>query len=157
MRTHVARVNRTTGELDPGWNVTTDKTVRDMVLVGTTLYLVGDFTKVNGTARKRAAAVSTAARPGTLDPNFHPSLTNKVYTVAAGGGNIYFGGNFTSVTGTARSFLAAVNASDGALIPAVYSGITARCSTSPSRATCSTRPPMRGSTGPRRGTWTAVR
>ena len=26
--------------------------VRDMVLVGTTLYLVGDFTKVNGVARQ---------------------------------------------------------------------------------------------------------
>ena len=56
-----------------------------MVLVGTTLYLVGDFTKVNGTARKRAAAVSTDA-DGSLDPNFQPSLTNKVYAVAAGGG-----------------------------------------------------------------------
>ena len=34
MRSHVARVNRMTGALDQSWNVTADKTVRDMVLVG---------------------------------------------------------------------------------------------------------------------------
>ena len=121
MRAHIARVDRTTGALDTSWNVTTDKTVRDMVLVGTTLYLVGDFTKVNGTARKRAAAVSTTDS-GTLDPNFHPSLTNKVYAVAAGSGKIFLGGNFTTVNGTARSFIAAVDTS-GQLTGSAYSGI----------------------------------
>jgi len=119
--THIARVSRTTGAVDPTWNVTADKTVRDMVLVGTTLYLVGDFTKVNGVARKRAAAVSTAG--GALDANFHPSLTNKVYAVAAAGGSIFLGGNFTTVNGTPRGFLAAVDAANGTLSPAVYNGI----------------------------------
>ena len=61
-------------------------------------------------ARKRAAAVSTADG-GSLDANFKPRLTNKVYAVAAGSGSIFFGGNFTSVNGTPQSFLAAVNAS----------------------------------------------
>jgi hypothetical protein len=46
-----------------------------------------------------------------------------VYAVAAGGEKIFFGGNFTSVTGTARSFLAAVNASDGQLTGFPYNGI----------------------------------
>ena len=49
--------------MDADWNVTADKPVRDMVLVGSTLYLVGDFTRVNGVARKRAAAVSTTGPP----------------------------------------------------------------------------------------------
>jgi len=122
MRSHVARVSRATGALDPSWNVTSDKTVRDMVMVGTTLSLVGDFTKVNGVARKRAAAVSTADS-GSLVAGFHPSLTNKVYAVAADGQNIYLGGNFTSVNGTPRSFLAAVRANDGQLTGSAYSGI----------------------------------
>jgi hypothetical protein len=61
-----------------------------------------------------------------LDPTFHPSLTNKVYAVAADGQNVYFGGNFTSVNGTPRSFLAAVVASGqqaGQLTGTAYSGI----------------------------------
>jgi Domain of unknown function (DUF5122) beta-propeller len=121
MRAHVARVNRTSGALDTTWNVTTDTTVRDMVLVGNTLYLVGDFTKVNGVARKRAAAVSTADT-GSLDANFHPSLTNKVYAVAAGAGRIFLGGNFTTVNGTARSFMAAVDA-NGQLTGSAFNSI----------------------------------
>jgi hypothetical protein len=118
--TRVARVSRATGAVDPSWNVTADKPVRDMVLVGTTLYLVGDFTKVNGQARKRAAAVSTS--DGSLVPSFHPSLTKKVYAVAADGGTIFLGGNFTTVNGTARSFMAAVD-TNGTLLPAVYKSI----------------------------------
>ena len=64
MRSHVARVDRTTGVLDQGWNVHRRQDgVRDMVIVNGTLYLVGDFTKVNGVARKRAAAVRTRPAP----------------------------------------------------------------------------------------------
>ena len=118
--TRVARVSRATGAVDPTWNVTADKPVRDMVLVGSTLYLVGDFTKVNGVARKRAAAVDA---DGNLVGTFHPSLTNKVYAVAASGTSIFFGGNFTSVNGMPRSFLAAVDAGDGHLTGLAYSGI----------------------------------
>ena len=46
-----------------------------------------------------------------------------MYAVAAGGGNIYFGGNFTLVTGTPHSFLAAVQRQRWCATPAVYSGI----------------------------------
>jgi hypothetical protein len=108
------------GEGSLNMGVTADKTVRDMVLVGNTLYLVGDFTKVNGVARKRAAAVDAS---GNLDDAFKPSLTNKVYAVAASAGSIFFGGNFTSVNSTPQSFLAAVNPVDGRLSGSAYSGI----------------------------------
>jgi hypothetical protein len=117
---HIARVSRATGAVDPNWNVTVDKTVRDMVLVGPTLYFVGDFTTVNGQARKRAAAVDTGTAT-LLD--FKPSLTNKVYAVATDGTNLYLGGSFTSVNGAPRSFIASVNATNGVLNPAVYNGI----------------------------------
>ena len=63
-----ARVNRTTGAA--GSRAGTSPPTRrcgTWCWSAPTLYLVGDFTKVNGTARKRAAAVSTG-RPASWTP-----------------------------------------------------------------------------------------
>ena len=143
-------------QLDAGWNVTADKTVRDMVLVGTTLYLVGDFTKVNGTARKRAAAVSTGRRqPG---PQLPPEPDEQGVRGRRRRREDLLRRQLHLGHGTARSFLAAVNASDGQLTGLrPTTGSTALCSTSPSRVASSSPPPTRASTRPRRGAWTGGR
>ena len=65
-------MSRATGALDQGWNVTADKPVRDMVLVGTTLYFVGDFTKVNG-AGPQAGGRGEHRRLAVSISSFHPA------------------------------------------------------------------------------------
>ena len=96
----LARVNRLTGDIDTGFAASSPKAVRDLLVVGNALYLVGDFTKINGTPRKRAAAVDKTS--GALLA-FDPNLGNKTYAVAysQAANRIFLGGNFTTVGGTA--------------------------------------------------------
>ncbi|MEW2359031.1 LamG-like jellyroll fold domain-containing protein [Spirillospora sp. NPDC029432] len=78
---------------------------------GSRVYVGGEFTTVDGQARSRIAAFDTAT--GALDPNFAPTVSNKVRAIAATGSTVYFGGNFFNVNGKSRTRLAAVKASDG--------------------------------------------
>jgi large repetitive protein len=95
---------------------------------GRRVYVVGDFNKVNGQWRVRAAAfdTSTAAvnsASGGLIAGFRPTLNTRGLAVAASNSTVYIGGNFVSaasVTGGAlqpRSYLASFAASDGTLQP----------------------------------------
>ena len=87
-----------------------------MIVVGNTLYFVGDFGTVTGNAgvvtRKRAAAVDVTTGQVL---GFNPNLSGKANAVAINpnGGTIYVGGNFLNVNGQARSYLAAVHPVSG--------------------------------------------
>ncbi|MFC5743991.1 LamG-like jellyroll fold domain-containing protein [Actinomadura rugatobispora] len=81
---------------------------------GDRVYVGGEFTEVDGQPRSRIAAFATAT--GALDPNFKPTVSNKVRGIAATDSTVYFGGNFFNVNGSSRTRLAAVRASDGANI-----------------------------------------
>jgi hypothetical protein len=122
-RNRLARINLGTGEVDPGFSYNVNNTVRDLLLVTINnvphLYLVGDFTAISGTTRRRAAAINLMT--GQVS-SFNPNLNAKTYAVAySAAGQILVGGNFTTVgNGTPRSYLAAVNPTSGAVQPAVY-------------------------------------
>ena len=87
----------------------------------TELYLVDDFGSVNGTVRKRAAAVDKGN--GLLDASFNPDLGGKAYAVAAFASTVYLGGNFLTVGGVSRPYLAAVDATSGALQDPVFKNV----------------------------------
>lgn len=78
------------------------------------LYVVGNFTSVNGQARYRVAAIDTAT--GAL-LTFSPGANSAVYSVAATDSTVYLGGAFTTMNNTTRSRVAAVSASSAALLP----------------------------------------
>lgn len=80
---------------------------------GSRIYVVGDFTSVDGIGRGHIAAFDTAS--GSLVPNFAPNVNGAVRAVTATNGAVYFGGSFSSVNGLSRSSLAAVNSSDAGL------------------------------------------
>jgi hypothetical protein len=80
---------------------------------GTRVYVVGDFTEVDGQERLRVAAFDTAT--GALVSDFAPRPLGQVAAVAATDSTVYFGGSFNSVGGAVRGRLAAVNAADGVL------------------------------------------
>ncbi|MDH5627890.1 MAG: hypothetical protein OEY69_06310, partial [Candidatus Krumholzibacteria bacterium] len=58
------------GSVDPAWNPTTNQTVRAIVVIGSTVYVAGEFTQVNSTGRNRLAALdaTTGALTG-WNPN----------------------------------------------------------------------------------------
>ncbi|WP_108718056.1 S-layer family protein [Miniimonas sp. S16] len=86
---------------------------------GKRIYVVGDFSQVNGQWRVKAAAFDTATN--TLVANWRPTLASNALSVAATNTTVYIGGDFVkaaSVTGGTlvdRKYLAAFNASDGSL------------------------------------------
>ncbi|CAN5138836.1 hypothetical protein BH09ACT1_BH09ACT1_05760 [soil metagenome] len=83
---------------------------------GSRVYAVGAFTTVNGVAKNRIAAFSTAT--GALDTSFTASANGQVYAVAANSSAVYFSGSFTQSASVARNGgAAAVNASTSALLP----------------------------------------
>ncbi len=94
------------------------------VIVGNTVYVTGSFTQ----ARPAGAAPGTNQTPrsnilaynlttGNLITTWAPTLNGQGVSIAASanGQTIYVGGSFTSVNGTSRNRIAAINATTGAL------------------------------------------
>jgi PKD repeat protein len=84
---------------------------------GSRIYVVGDFTDIDGQGYYRAAAFSTAT--GKIIPGFRPIMGSQTRTVSASNDTVYLGGTFQSVNGAARKYLAAVSATDGSTKPFV--------------------------------------
>ena len=97
----------------------------DQVVVGNTVYVVGQFTS----ARPAGAAAGTSETPrsnllaynittGNLITTWAPTINaqGKTITASADGARIYVGGSFTQANATARNRIAAFNATTGALI-----------------------------------------
>ena len=81
---------------------------------GSRVYVGGDFTSVDGTARSRLAAFDTAT--GDLVAGFAPAVDDRVRALSVTSDTVYVGGAFRSVSGAARTRLAAVR-TDGTVLP----------------------------------------
>ena len=106
VRRHLAAVDLTTGELLP-WAPGTNGSVEAMVTDGSSIFLGGSFTTVNGLAHPRLAAVDTA---GTLLP-WAARASGTVQALHLRGTTVYVGGAFTMLRGQAREHLGAVTTS----------------------------------------------
>lgn len=116
-RTFLLSYNLATGILTP-WAPVLNGQVRSMVASpdGTRLYVVGAFTSVNGVAKNRIVAFSTAT--GAIDPTFTASANGQVFAVTASASAVYFGGQFTASNSVQRpGGAAAVNAATSAVLP----------------------------------------
>lgn len=85
---------------------------------GNNLYIAGNFTAVNGTARNSMALIKIAN--GSLVTTFDAKINagGNVTSFIIDGSNIYLSGFITSLDGTARVNAAKISKSTGALIPA---------------------------------------
>jgi hypothetical protein len=105
------------------------------LVVGNTVYVVGNFT----TARPAGAApgTNTVVRnnilayditTGQLNTTFVASLNGQAKAIAASpdGSRIYVAGAFTQVNGVSRPYVAALNPTSGALIPAFAPKVNSR-------------------------------
>jgi hypothetical protein len=72
---------------------------------GASIYVGGDFTRVNDQTRGRIAKFTTAS--GVLDTTFTPQFTNQVRGISVTADTVYVGGAFSQVNGVNRSRLAA--------------------------------------------------
>ena len=95
------------------------------IVVGRTVYVAGKFTRARPAGA--AAGVNTVTRnnllaydldTGVLKTTFVPNLNAQALSLAAppDGSRIYVGGDFTTVNGTSRSRIAALNPTTGALL-----------------------------------------
>jgi uncharacterized repeat protein (TIGR01451 family) len=114
--------------LDLFWNVKIEPSYNDgnldggiycMVLSGNTLYLGGSFSKVGGYVRNYLAALEASTGRVT---NWAPQVASYTYmfvirSLAVSGQVVYVGGNFHSISGAARSNIAAVDATRGDVLP----------------------------------------
>ncbi len=78
--------------------------------VGDTLYVGGDFTRINGVARTRLAAIDLATDSLT---SWNPGADAAVLALDIDGGVAYVGGSFTSAAGVSRNRLAAIDTTTG--------------------------------------------
>src|SRR5919202_38075 len=115
-RNYIARMNAD-GSLDNAFNPTGGMDYRvNAIAIDSSgkLYAGGYFTTVNGTARNYIARMNA---DGSLDNAFNPTggMDNGVEAIAIDKcGELYAGGYFTTVNGTARNYIARMNA-DGSL------------------------------------------
>ena len=86
--------------------------VRQVIKESDTSFLaVGEFTNFAGLTRTDVARID---QNGNLVPGFNVTLNGSVVTVALdGNGDILIGGNFTSVNGLTRGYLARLHKADG--------------------------------------------
>lgn len=111
--TNVAAFSRG-GTLLSNFRADTDGIVRTIAVRGNTVYLGGDFTRVNGVSRYRLAAVD-ATTGGVLPFRADTSRVNKV---VAAGDRLYVAGTFSTIGGVPRNRVAAVDLVTGAVDPA---------------------------------------
>ncbi len=98
---------------------------------GSTLFVVGRFTNVNGVTRNRVAAFTIAT--GALT-GFNPNVNSTVLGAAATATTLYIGGNFTSVNGVTRQGGAAITIATNTVTgyaPVQAGGVTRRVLVAP--------------------------
>jgi Domain of unknown function (DUF5122) beta-propeller len=111
-RVNVMAVQASTGNLLP-FVADTDGAVMAIATDGTSLYIGGDFTTVNGVPRNRLAKLDLVT--GKVDLTFKPSTGNPVYDMLVLGGRLYVVGEFNQVNGVSRQRAAALDLTTGAV------------------------------------------
>lgn len=112
---HLAHV-RADGSIDRAWNPAPNSTVSALAVSGSTVYVGGAFTRIDGQLRSRIAALDArtgAATAWNPDVSGVGDFRSAVYALAVSGSTVYVGGDFARVGGAPRHNIAAVDAVTG--------------------------------------------
>jgi hypothetical protein len=114
VRNHLAALSLATGRILP-WHPRANGTVTALRAnaSGTTIYIGGGFTTINGFSRAHLAAVTAS---GSALRKWHANTNGTVYAIAVSTSRIYAGGSFSTVKGIRRSRLAAIGSSSSARV-----------------------------------------
>jgi hypothetical protein len=121
VRNHLAALSLATGKVLP-WHPSANGTVTALRANarGTTVYIGGGFTRINGKARAHLAAVTAS---GSTLRKWHANTNGTVYAIAVGKSRIYIGGSFTGVKGRTRHRVAAVGQGPAARLAAWHPNV----------------------------------
>ncbi len=115
-RNNLMAFNATTGQISTTFTPNVAGQVYDVEAAadGTSVYVVGSFTQVNGSSSSRLARldVSNGQKVGGFSP---PSFNAVIKNVDLVGGRLLVGGSFKTVGGQSRTSLASLNPTTGAL------------------------------------------
>jgi hypothetical protein len=124
----VAKYIPSTGRFDTTFTATANNTVNTLTRSGSTLFVGGDFTTMNGSPSESLAAVDLDT--GSSVGGFAGSTNIAVDAMTAAGGWLYVGGPFTTVSdGTGsypRNYLARIDPATGAFDPTWAPVVSAR-------------------------------
>ena len=117
-RSNILAYDLNTGKLIEDFAPTLNGAGRSLALSedGKTLYVAGEFDKVNNEWHSRLAAFDISHGHGTLISSFQPVFSTTVKDIAVAGDTLYVGGYFTKVNNQQRTRLAALKASTGELL-----------------------------------------
>ena len=110
-RNYLAKLNNTNGTAS-NW-ATANSYVFSLYVDGTTCYAGGYFTQLTstgGTATARNYLGAITISNGNIG-SYNPAPNSYVFTINKSGSNLYLGGQFTQVNGTARNYLASTTTS----------------------------------------------
>ena len=102
-RPYLFRMNLTginDGKVDTTWTPTVSGPVYHLETDGTSLFIAGTFTTVNGTGRNNLAKLSATA-PGAVDAGWNPSPNGDVSDLKFANSQLYVCGGFSSAGGAA--------------------------------------------------------
>jgi hypothetical protein len=103
-------LDASTGAVNTQFKIGLGASVRAIAVSGSGLYIGGDFTSVKGQSRSRLALID--ATTAALDPNWAPAADKGVraLVLSPDGSRIYAGGDFTSISGESKRYLAGLDA-----------------------------------------------
>lgn len=111
-RANVAAISLDTGTLLP-FRADTDTPVRAIEGDGATVWVGGSFSKVNGTFRRRIAALD--ATTGQVSSRYNVGVSSTVYAIEKGPSTLYLGGGFGNSGSTGLPYLVKVDPATGAI------------------------------------------
>ncbi|NTU70524.1 MAG: cadherin-like domain-containing protein [Coriobacteriia bacterium] len=101
------------GTLDLSWNPNANSYVKALAVDGSTVYVGGYFSTIGGAARRNIAALDASAGSTGTATAWDPSANTIVMALAVDGSTVYAGGDFTTIGGATRNYIAALDASAG--------------------------------------------
>jgi len=95
------------GKVDPSWIPAPNASVSSLETDGTSLFIAGNFSVVNGANRSRLAKILiSGGDPNELDGNWNPVPNNRVNALEYVSPYLYAGGEFTIIGGVVNNHLA---------------------------------------------------